>query len=420
VVRWGLLLGLLAVVAAGGALAYFAWQRSQSSGSKDEEASQAGRPETPTVTVAKPTRQTVRRLVERPGYNVEAYERTPLYALISGYVRVWNADMGDCVCKGEVLAELYVPDREEEVKQKKAAVRQATSEIDQAKAAVQRAQAENKRARSQHERLAKAGRGGFLDKEQVEEALLGYEAAEAAVAKANADVSVAEARLEVTKADRDHAQALLDYAKVRAPFDGVVTRRNINTGDLVQPASKGEPLFVVERVDPVRVFVNVPDVDAVWVRDGDAATLRVQGLQGQQFKGTVTRTSGALHPQNRTLRTEIDLPNADGKLKPGAYVNATIIVERKEVRAIPAKAVVTQGEQSFCYRVEKGKTLRTPIQTGLIGSDLAEVLKKQTKPARPGEEGHWEDFTGDELIVTSDPAALSDGQAVKVAEGEKK
>src|SRR5262245_29984956 len=247
-VRLGLLLGLLAVVGAGGALAYFAWQSSQSSGSQDEAASQTRGPETPTVTVEKPTRQTVRRLVERPGYNVEAYERTPLYARISGEVLTWSADMGDCVCKGEVLAELYVPDREEEVKQKKAAVRQATSEIDQAKAAVQRAQAESKRARSQHERLAKAGRGGFLDKEQVEEALLGYEAAEAAVAKANADVSVAEARLEVTKADRDHAQALLDYAKVRAPFDGVVTRRNINTGDLVQPASKGEPLFVVERV----------------------------------------------------------------------------------------------------------------------------------------------------------------------------
>src|SRR5262245_53186825 len=86
-----------------------------------------------------------------------------------------------------------------------------------------------------------------------------------------------------------------------------------------QPASKGEPLFVVEKVDPVRVFVNVQELEAVWVRDGDTALIRPQSLPGQQFKGKVTRTSGALHPQNRTLRTEIDLPNKEGKLLPGMY-----------------------------------------------------------------------------------------------------
>src|SRR5262249_44835443 len=161
-------------------------------------------------------------------------------------------------------------------------------------------------------------------------------------------------------------------------FDGVVTRRAVNTGDFVQPASagKGESLYVVERIKPVRVFVNVPELEAAWVRDGDAALVRAQGLQGQQFEGTVARTSKSLNPQDRTLRTEIDLPNPEGRLLPGMYVSVTIVAERKNVWALPAAAVATQGERHFCFRVEGGRAVRTPVRVGLRGADLVEVLKK--------------------------------------------
>jgi multidrug efflux pump subunit AcrA (membrane-fusion protein) len=193
---------------------------------------------------------------------------------------------------------------------------------------------------------------------------------------------------------------------------------------LVQPAaSKGDSLFVVEKVDPVRVFVNVQELEAVWVRDGDTALIRPQSLPGEQLKGKVTRTSGGLHPQNRTLRTEIDLRNADGKLLPGMYVNVTIFAEHKNVWTLPATAVVTKGEQTFCYRVENGKAVRMPIQLGLRGNEqdneLVEVVKKQTKPAKAGEEGQWEGFSGEEIIVASDPASLTDGQAINVSSGKK-
>src|SRR5207248_2894488 len=104
---------------------------------------------------------------------------------------------------------------------------------------------------------------------------------------------------------------LLRYTQIPAPFDGVVTQRNVSTGDLVEPPGgrKGEALFVVDQVDPVRVVVNVPEVEAVWVRDGAAAHIRGQGLRGHKISGTVTRTARALHPATRTLRTEIQLPN---------------------------------------------------------------------------------------------------------------
>jgi RND family efflux transporter MFP subunit len=378
-------------------------------------------PKTPEVKVVRPEKKDVRRAIERPGFNIEAYERTLVYAKIPGYVQKWNFDIGDRVHKDDVLAELYIPEMEVELKQKEATVRQASSEIKQADAAVLRWQADLKHAEAQYERLARVARNGVLDKEQVDENRLAFETAQAAVAKAQADVDVAKARLEVAKADRDHVQTLLQYTKIPAPFDGVVTRRNVNTRDFVQPvaASKGDALFVVEKVDPVRVFVNVQELEAVWVRDGDTALIRPQSLLGRQFQGTVTRSSGALNPQNRTLRTEIDLPNAGGELLPGMYVNATIIAERKNVWALPVAAIVTQGEQTYCYRVENGKAVRIPIQVGMRGSEWVEVLKKRKKPATPGEEGEWGDVTGEEMVVASDAASLTDGQPVNTVTGKK-
>jgi len=402
----------------------------QSAASPDQ-AAQSSPPEAPAVKVVHPEKKDVRRLIERPGYNIEAYERTALYAKIAGYVLKWHADMGDSVRKDDILAELYIPEMEVEFKQKEAAVGQAAAEIKQAEAAKLRAKAELKRADSQYARLSRLT--AVLDKDQVEEYRLGFESAQAALAKAEADVDVAKARLKVAEADRDHVQTLLQYTKVRAPFDGVVTgRRTINTGDFVQPAAgnsvarsqsgvgeRDGSLFVVEKIKPVRVFINVPESDAVWVRDGDVALIRVQSLQGEQFTGTVTRGSKSLNPQNRTLRTEIDLPNAEGRLLPGMFVNATIIAEHKNVWALPATAVITQGEQNFCYRVENGKAVRTPIQVGLRGTELVEVLKKQTKPTSAGGEPHWEDLGGDEIIVASDPASLTGGQAVRSSSDQK-
>src|SRR5262249_40244576 len=160
-------------------------------------------------------------------------------------------------------------------------------EVEQADAAVLRARAELSRAKKQYDRLANLT--SVIDKDQIDEYRLGFEAAQANMAKAEADLKVAKARLKVAKAGQQDVETLLKYTVIRAPYDGVVTRRMVNTGDFVQPANKGEPLFVVEQINPVRVFVNIQELDAVWVRDKDVATIRVQGLQGQQFKGTVTR-----------------------------------------------------------------------------------------------------------------------------------
>jgi HlyD family secretion protein len=358
-----------------------------------KESAKPAESKTAAAKVIHPQKRDIRREIERPGYNVQPFERTPLYAKIAGYVSKWNFDIGDAVRKDEVLAELYIPEMNVELKQKQAAVRQADSEIKQAEAALLRTKAELDRSKSQYERMERVGQSGILDKEQVDETRLGYDAAKAAIVKAEADIDVARARLQVAEADRDHVQTLLQYTHIKAPFDGIVIRRAINTGDFVQPPTtgKGEPLYVIDRVKPIRVFVDVAELDAAWVTEGDAVLLRAQALPGQVFKGTITRTSRSMDRQNRNLRTEIDLPNGDGKLVPGTYMTATIIIEHKNAWTLPPAAIVSEGDLNFCYQLENGKPVRTPIHVGLRGNDAVEILGIGTEPAQP--------ITGQESIV---------------------
>ena len=258
----------------------------------------------PVVIIVNPEKKAIKHVVEQPGFNVEPYQETPLHSRISGYVRKWHKDIGDTVKEGDILAELRVPEMEVDVKQKEAAVRYADAQIKQAKAAVLTATAQMDRARSQYDRLTKAGQSGVLDKESVDESRLGFESAKATLEKAKADEAASVAGLDVAKAHRDYAATMLKYAELRAPYDGVVTKRYVNTGDFVQPAgtgAKSQPLYVVQQIDPVRVLINVPGADAAWVKDNDVVSLRLQGSGGEIFPGKINRTSRSLNPETRTL-----------------------------------------------------------------------------------------------------------------------
>jgi RND family efflux transporter MFP subunit len=384
--------------------------------------------EPPRVSVVQPQRKTVRRPIKRPGYNIEAYQSTALFAKISGYVGKWHKskkgkpfDIGDRVSKGEILVELAVPEMEVEVEQKEAAIAQAQAEIKQAQAAVERAEADHDYRKAQYDRLSQVGRSGVINKESVEEYKFALAAAKAALTKARADVEVAKSRHTVAEKARDYAKLLLRYTKIPAPFDGVITKRHVNEDDLVQPATrgKGEALFVVDQLDPVRVFVNVPESEAVWVQDGDEAAILTQNRRGGAFKGTVTRTSRSLDPATRTLRTEIDLPNPDRKLLPGMYVDVTVTPQRRNVWTLPESAILTTEEGNYCFRLEDGKAVRTRLQIGLTGGGLVEVLKKQANTSGESAEERWEDITGEEHIIQRGVAELKDGQAVRVGPESK-
>jgi multidrug efflux pump subunit AcrA (membrane-fusion protein) len=411
----------------------------------------------------KPERRTIRRTVSQPGH-VQAFEQTPVFSKIAGYVQTLKVDIGDRVSKGDALAVLWVPEMEVDLAQKQALVGQAEAEVLQAKEAVavaeadfksaeaqvqatestrQSAEARLQRAQSQYERLKKAGSSGVVGREDVEETRLGAEEARAGVEevkakvrssqadrdasrakrdKAGADVAVAESRLEVARKNHELARTLLEYSKVPAPFDGVVTQRNIDTGHFVQPATgpKGEALFVVMRTDVMRVRVEVPEADADWVAKGTPARVRIPALKAYEYSGPVTRTSWSLDRTARTLLAEVDVPDPNGRLRPGMYAYATLTAERPNVLTLPASAVATEGDvnqgyRTFCFLVENGKAWRTPLEVGARDNHLVEVLKKRARPAKEGEAGRWEDFTGKEEVVQSNLSGLSDGQAAHVS-----
>ena len=409
---------------------------------------------TPTVTAICPQRQTLVRTVEQPG-QIEGVEQTLIHAKISGYVHKLHVDIGDRVRQGQLLAELNVPETVEEHRQKQAAVAQAKAEVERtvrilaasdaglkkAEATIRLADASRQRTESglarwktQHGRDSRLVASNTINQQALDqtidrlhsaeaaklEAAASLEAAEAAreesaahVEKARADIAVAKARLEFAEADERRLAALLDYARLTAPFDGIVTKRSADTGHLVQ-GSSGQPLFVVVRHDPVCIFIDVPEADASLIQAGTSARVIVQALQERAFEATVTRTSWALQTQARTMRAQIDLPNAEALLRPGMYATVRITAERSDVLTVPVSAIISRDDQSFVVCIEKGVARRTPVKLGQRDGRVAEILKKQVHPPAGDGRRTWESFRGTEEIVQHNPAALADGQTVHV------
>jgi multidrug resistance efflux pump len=312
------------------------------------------------VSTTTPKTQMLRRYILQPGV-VSSYEETPIYSKIAGYLLKVNVDIGDKITKNELLGELYVPEVEDEVRVRQSMVAQAKADITQtlenlkaaeaniittdarveeAKASVIRAVAFRKRWDDEYNRemgFYKKGDGFFnkktleeaehqLDaaKKGVEETGLSVKSAEAALAeskakrdKAAADVNVSRAQLTVWEHQLEEQKRWFEYAKITAPYDGIVTRRNIHTGHFVQPANSGttskaaEPLFVVMRTDLMRVVVPVPEYDAPLVKDGAMAIVRLQAYPGDEIVDKVERSSWSLDQNDRTLRVEIFLKNPD-------------------------------------------------------------------------------------------------------------
>jgi RND family efflux transporter MFP subunit len=387
------------------------------------------------VSVVHPEPKTIAVKVEGMQCTVEAYEQTMLYARIPGYVGKVHSDIGQTVEPGQVLAELSVPEMDEEVNQKKALVRQTEADVEQARKALAAAEASidtagayveetralKERWESESKRIAGLVGKGVMDTQSAEETRNQFKAAtarltsaEAAVKKAvadrdkaQADVRSVQARVDVASAEARRLEALQGYAKIRAPFRGVVTMRKVNTGDFVQPAgSQGNWLFTVARLDPLRIVIDVPQEAAGLVREGVEMSLSIKDLDRPGLKGKVSRTSWALTPGSRLLRAEIDLTDKEGSLRPGMFGDASTTVEQSVKWALPASALLEQGQAKVCYLVQGGKAVRTSVRAGRRDGKFTEVLQYQ----KPGSES-WVGWTGQEAVVAR-AAEVSDGQAV--------
>jgi RND family efflux transporter MFP subunit len=193
---------------------------------------------------------------------------------------------------------------------------------------------------------------------------------------AESNLNLADAQVDVAAATVERTKALLGYSKVVAPFDGVVSQRLVNRGDLVQAATstRTTPLFKVHRIDIIRVFCDVPENEVAQVRVDDPATVKPIGLNGMLFTGTVTRFAARLDPQTRNMRTEIDLQNTDGRLYPGMYAEVALEMNRHpDVLTVPASAVGTDGSETSVYVVNSEGIERVPVKFGLRDGDRVEV-----------------------------------------------
>ena len=408
----------------------------------------------PKVSTVKPERKTLIQKTDQPG-QVEALHTTPLLAKVGGYVDRLLVDIGDHVKgpqrdaagqileEGQLLAELVAPELEEEFQQKVAMVLQVTAEVGQAAAAVNvarsmqasalanveesqagqtRAAAMHQRWKSEFDRVQELVASKSLSQKVADETQQQYKAADAsrseaaaknrsalakqqeaevAIEKAQADLKVIEARRNVALADRDRVAALRHYLQIRAPYSGVITARNIDQGTLVLAARGGTdtPLFVLVQADTVRLFVDVPDTEAVLVEAGRPATVRVPALGAKIFTGAVTRTGWALQSGTRTLNCEIDVPNADGLLRPGMYARVELVVaQRENVWSVPKAAVVQVDGQTVVLAVTDANVIqRKPVQVGIRTLTDVEIVTG---------------LEGTESLVSANAAAFKDGQNV--------
>ncbi len=411
------------------------------------------------VSVQSPLQRTIRYTVEQPG-RIEPFEQTPIYTKIAGYVRKVYVEIGDRVKRDDLLVELDVPELVEAERGKQALVVQARlgikqaeqavqvteanlvtsgADVDVARAAQEKTVAVFRRWESEFQRMEKLLKDKVVDAQSRDEVLNQLRSAEAAKKEADARIRAAEAALDeararlgkaqsdldaagnhlkVAESDERQALAMLGYSRLTAPFDGIIADRQVHTGHFLTAATgstTGEPLLVVVRTDKVRVFVEVPESDAVRVLEGNPARVRVQTLNDREFPGTVSGLSWALNPTQRTLKTEIDLLNPEGILRPGMYVHALIEIEHPQAWVIPSSAVLIRDGTTFCYQVRDGKTHRLPLKLGLNDGKSVEVAKIQAPPRSPGERPTWINPTGDEQIVVTKPGELMDNQAVRSA-----
>jgi RND family efflux transporter MFP subunit len=324
--------------------------------------------------------------VEWPG-TTEAFETANIFARASGYIDKRNVDIGDHVKAGQLLAQVTAPELDHQIAQ-------AEATLAQMQAAFRQAQANKDLAQVTWGRDSKLVQEGWVTKQQGDTDRLTLQAQEGALDVAQANIKAEQAQLLVLRQQKT-------YQSVVAPFDGVITQRNIDIGSLVQAdATSGTFMFTIMHSDVIRIQLYVPQDEAFGLSPGVTAVVRVPELPGRSFPGTVTRIATALQPGTRTLLTEIDVPNPDQALSPGIYCTVELQIPRKTPSLIvPSEAIIFNREGLSVAVVENGVA---HIRKITEVRDLGTVVETS--------EGVKD---GDQVILNP-PVDLADGHKVSI------
>ena len=344
----------------------------------------------PLVTVVNPIRRPAIRSISLAA-SVEAFQKATLYAKVAGYLQWIKVDKGDRVQKGEVIAVIEVPEMEKEYQSAKAVVLEAQAVHERAKSEAALKELTFKRLAS-----IQQSQPDVIPQQEVDVARTEYDVA-------RGEVELAKARIELARSEVERLETLMEYARIKSPYKGVVTERFVDPGALIQEgtSSSGDvaPIVRVVNMDKVRVYVDVAEPDVPFVDRGDPVLLKLDAFPGREFRGEITRFSIALDPKTRTMKTEIDLENPDHLIRPGMYGEATLELDRQ------ADALFLQAESvhedaagtKYVYAVTAGVCRKVPIQTGL-------------------DDGVWVQVKGlqeADMVVLTSTETLEEGMAVR-------
>jgi len=320
----------------------------------------------------------------------EAFAQANIYARASGYISRRDVDIGSHVKAGQLLVEITAPELEHQIAQ-------AQATLAQMQAALQQARANRDLAKVTWDRDSGLVQKGWVTPQQGDTDRLTLAAQEAAVGVAEANIKAQEAQLLVLRQQKI-------YQSVVAPFDGVITQRNIDVGTLVQAdATSGTFLFTLMHSETIRIPLYVPQDEAVGIAPGVEAVVHVPEMPDRNFSGTVTRIADALQPGTRTLLTEIDVPNPDHALSPGVYCTVELKIPRKTPSLIvPSEAIIFNREGLSVAVVEDGVAR---IRTVHVVRDFGTTVEVSAGVK-----------DGDQVILNP-PVDLTDGRKVKVRPG---
>lgn len=372
-----------------------------------EQTQQSSQSLVPTVRTVEAKRDDKPAPLTLPG-QTEAFASASIYPRATGYISERRVDIGSRVKKGDLLAHIAAPDLDQQLAQAKAQVGQVKAAEEQAQAQVSQAEANLNLAKVTLARTNSLTQQGYETLQNRDNQVANQQSQQASVDTARAGVKVAEANTKAQLATVDRLEALAGFEDVRAPFDGIVTTRNVDQGDLVNADSaSSSAMFSLARDDVIRVTVEVPQNASAGVREGLAAHIEVPSNPGQSFSGTVTRSSVALLSSARTLSTEVDVPNPDGRIRPGLFVYVTMeIPQDRPTVSVPAEALIFNQHGLQVASVEDSKVKLHAVK---IYRDYGATVAVS------------EGLNGGERVVLNPPTLLHDGSKIeeKKAEDEK-
>jgi len=328
----------------------------------------------PTVAVIRPTTEPGDESLVLPG-TLQAYVESPIYARTNGYLKKWYFDIGSRVSKGALLAEIDAPELDQQ--------------LSQAKADLGTAQANENLSQITATRYTDLLKTDGVSRQEVD--------------NATGDLAAKRATVQSSAANVRRLEELESFKRVFAPFSGVVTRRNVDIGTLINAGNGGasQQLFYLAQTDPMRVFINVPETYSSHIRPGLGAYLELTQYPGRKFQGQVVRTAEAIDQSSRSLLTEVDVPNKSGELLPGGYAQVVLQVKTPGERVlVPVNSLLFRSEGLRAVVV--GPDDRAHLQPLVIGRDYGTTLEVLSglKP--------------DQWIVLNPPDSLEDGQVVHV------